>query len=281
MIDGVSLLVEGGGMRGFYSGGVLKRLLDEGLHFSYVIGISSGALCATGYVGGGLNLNFAEMERSALGFVHPSGFIRPRQGILNTTSFIDFLLGGSCEQALSSPSRLLIPATNAATGELTWWDQRTCTDAVDLRHRIVASASIPFVMPQAQVEGQVFADGGIRDSIPVDKAIADGMRRHVLILSRPRGYRKGPQHLELYLRSWLRPYPHLKDAMLKRHLHYNRSIAEVEELEDAGRAFVFRPPGARLGLFEYSPAKFELDFRDGYEAAGRQLDNLRAFIDGK
>ena len=131
----VSLLVEGGGMRGFYSGGVLKRLLDEGIRFDYVIGISSGALCATAYVGGRLDLDFSTMAPSALSFVHPAGFIRPRQGILNTSSFIDFLVKDALEPALASPARLLIPATDALTGELTWWDQRDCATTDDLYRR--------------------------------------------------------------------------------------------------------------------------------------------------
>lgn len=275
----VSLLVEGGGMRGFYSGGVLKRLLDEGIRFDYVIGISSGALCATAYVGGRLDLDFSTMAPSALSFVHPAGFIRPRQGILNTSSFIDFLVKDALEPALASPARLLIPATDALTGELTWWDQRDCATTDDLYRRIVASASIPFVMPQASIAGRVYADGGIRDSVPVDRAETDGISRHVLILSRRRGYRKGRQHLELYLRHWLRPYPKLKDAMLARHLYYNESVAHVEALEDAGSAFVFRPDEYRLGRFEYSPEKFALDFNDGYEMAGRRLEELRRFLE--
>lgn len=280
MIEGVSLIVEGGGMRGFYSGGVLRRLLDEGLRFAYVIGISSGALCATAYVGERLDLDFSQMQGGGmLSFVHPRGFVRPREGILNTSSFIDFLVGRACEPALSSPARLLVPATSAQTGELTWWDQSCCATPDDLRLRLVASSTIPFVMPEARVDGRVYADGGIRDSIPLQRAIADGMRRHVLILSRPRGYRKGPQHLELYLRHVLRPYPRLKEAMLARHLHYNESISQVEAAEDAGSAFVFRPRQQRVGRFEYAPEKFALDFQDGYDAAGKVMGELCAFVE--
>lgn len=279
MIGDVSLIVEGGGMRGFYSGGVLKRLLDEGLRFGYVIGISSGSLCATAYVGGRLDLDFSQMARGGmLSFVHPRGFIAPREGILNTGSFIDFLIGRACEPALRSPARLLVPATSARDGELTWWDQRDCATPEDLRQRVVASSSIPFVMPQTEVDGAVYADGGIRDSIPLQRAIDDGLNRHVLILSRERGYRKGPQHLELYLRHVLKPYPRLKEAMLTRHIHYNESIVQVEAAEDAGEAFVFRPRQHRLGRFEYNPDKFALDFQDGYAHAGDLMPKLRAFL---
>lgn len=278
MIAGTSLLVEGGGMRGFYSGGVLRRLLDEGLDFGYVIGISSGALCATAYVGGVVDPDFAELAGGARSFLNPRGFLRPTEGILRTDPLIRCLVRDACPGALRSRARLLIPATAADDGELVWWDQGDCNGPEDLRTRVVASASIPFLMPLARVGGRVFADGGIRDSIPIDHALADGLDRHVLVLSRPRGYRKGPQHLELYLRHVLRPYPALKRAMLLRHVHYNESVELAERLEDEGRAFVFRPERTNLGRFEYSPAKFEADFRAGYEAAGRRMAELRAFL---
>ena len=267
-------------MRGFYSAGIVRRLMDEGVRMPYVIGISSGALVASAYVAGTLDPDFRALAGQGMaGFVNPRGLVAPREGLLRTSALMDALMGKACEGALTARERLLVCATCAATGELTWWDQRTCGGAAGLRERIVASASIPFLMPEARVDGEVYADGGIRDSIPVDRAISDGLARHVLVLSRPRGYRKPPQHLELYLRHVLAPYPALKHAMLQRHVHYNASVELVERLEDEGRAFVFRPGQTKsVGRFELAPAKLEGLYRDGYEAAGARMDELAAFL---
>lgn len=275
-----SLLVEGGGMRGFYSAGIVRRLMDEGIALPYVIGISSGALVACGYVAGVLEPNFAALAgKGPASLLSPRGFFAPHKGILRTDALIGALMTeDACEGALRARARLLVCATRASTGELAWWDQRTCEGARGLRERIVASASIPFLMPEARVAGEVYADGGIRDSIPVDKALADGVERHVLVLSRPRGYRKGPQHLELYLRHVLAPYPALKRAMLERHVHYNASVELAERLEDEGRAFVFRPEETNVGRFELAPAKLEALFRAGYAAAGARMGELVAFL---
>lgn len=284
---GVSLLVEGGGMRGFYSAGVLKCLYDEGLTFPLVIGVSSGALNAAAFVAGRLDLDFAGLSekfgRSPLSLITPAGLVHPRAGLIKTDALIDLFCGDCWEGVQASPSRLLIPATDAQTGELAWWgNDDFAAGPQALRACLAASASIPFVMPQAQVGGRVYADGGIRDSIPLDRAEQAGYTRHVLLLTRPRGYVKRRQHLELCLRAWLRPYPALKRAMLARHLNYNASARRAERLESEGRAFVFRmgADAQVLGRFEYSPAKFEACYQAGYKAAQARMVELRAWLAG-
>jgi len=280
-LDGVSLLVEGGGMRGFYSAGILKCLAQHGLAFPYVVGVSSGALNAAAYVAGKLDLNFGALGRSPASFFTARGLARPLEGLVKTDAFIDVFCGDCWQGVHDASSRgqqLWVPATHAQTGELTWWGPADFATPHALRERLVASASIPFVMPQARVDGAVYADGGIRDSIPIDRAEANGYRKHVLILSRPRGYVKGQQHLELYLRRWLKPYPRLKEAMLKRHVYYNESVRRVERIEDEGRAFVFRMSEQGLGRFEYSPAKFEAAFEQGQRDAAARMQELERFL---
>ena len=46
----VGLVLEGGGMRGSYTLGILDVLLEEKLYFPYVIGVSAGACNAASYV---------------------------------------------------------------------------------------------------------------------------------------------------------------------------------------------------------------------------------------
>ena len=281
--SGVSLLIEGGGMRGFYSAGILARLAEEGLRFPLVVGVSSGALAAASYVGGlfgaGREPDFEALGSSPTTLLSPRGLVRPREGLLHTDAFIDLFLDECWQGVVESPQTLCIPATDAATGNLTWWETGDFLAGPDaLRERAVASASIPFVMPQAQVDGRVYADGGIRDSIPVQRAEEAGYTRHVLLLTRPRGYVKGRQHLELYLRWWLRPYPALKQAMLQRHVHYNESIRRVEAIEDEGRAFVFRMDVQDLGRFEYNPDKFRATYRKGYADAGARMPELERWL---
>jgi predicted patatin/cPLA2 family phospholipase len=266
-------------MRGFYSAGILRGLLDNGVAFPFVAGVSSGALAATAFVAGRLDFDFGRLAEAVGGFANPRGLVRPREGLLRTDALVDFFLDGCHGAVMASASSLNVPATCASTGELVWWNRRDfAAGPRALRERVVASASIPVVMPEARVDGAVFVDGGIRDSIPIDRAEAAGYTRHVLLLTRPRGYVKGRQHLELYLRRWLRPYPALKRAMLLRHVHYNESARRAERLEDEGRAFVFRLSDAPLGRFEYAPEKFAASFEAGRRACEERLGELRAWL---
>lgn len=282
LTEGVSLLIEGGGVRGFYSAGILACLADAGLRFPLTIGVSSGALAASAFVGGklggGQRLDFCALGTSPLALLSPRGLVHPHAGVLKTDALIDLFLDACWDRIATSAGSLLVPATDAKTAELTWWDAHGSASGTAWRERVVASASIPFVMPQAQVEGRVMADGGIRDSIPVRKAETCGYRRHVLLLTRPRGYVKGRQHLELYLRAWLRPYPALKAAMLQRHVRYNQSARYAETLEDAGQAFIFRMNEQSLGRFEYAPEKFERCYEMGYCDAEARLSELHAWL---
>ncbi len=274
-----SLLIEGGGMRGFYSAGILKCLYEAGFRFPYVIGVSSGSLNAAAYLAGHLDVDFASMSRSSASFFSALGLIRPRRGLVHTDEFIDTIAPDCQPGVCASPSRLLVPAVDVETAQYVWWERSDfAAGAAALRERLIASCSIPFVMPQARVDGRVYVDGGIIDSIPIKRAEADGYRRHVVILNRPRGYVKSPQHLELYMRAWLRPYPALKQLMLTRHIRYNEGARHIEALEDEGNAFVFRMEEPNLGRFEWSPAKFEQAFEDGYRYATGRLGELRTFL---
>lgn len=280
-MNAASLIVEGGGMRGFFAAGILAELLDAGIRLPYVVGVSSGALCAAAYAGGRIEPDFSALGESPLGFLRPAGLVRPTTGIVRTGALIDALCAGAWERLAGSGTRLRVCATDAETAEAVWWDNgELAASEPAMRERLVASASIPFVMPRATVDGRVFADGGIVDSIPLDKAEADGFRRHVMILTRPRGYVKPRQHLELYLRHVLRPYPLLKHAMLTRHIRYNEAVRAAEAKEDEGAAFVFRMDRVDLGRFEYSPAKLRRAFDDGRAAACARIPDLMGWLDG-
>lgn len=279
--NGACLVVEGGGMRGLYTAGVLSCMHGHGVAFPHVIGVSSGALWATAFVAGMVDPDFQGASRALpkRGFVNPVALVRPERGLLRTDALMDAVLTEAVlDAALRGAAELHIPATDALTGELRWRSSREMGGPAELRAWVRASCSIPFVMPKCTVGGRVWADGGIVDSIPVGHARELGCASQVLLLTRLRGYRKPRQHLELYLRAWLAPYPRLRAAMLARHIHYNESMAAAERAEDAGEAFVVRPRLTGLGRFEYDPAKLRAAFEQGREDARPLMGPMRDFV---
>lgn len=277
---GASLFLEGGGMRGFYTLGVLSRMLDEGILMDYVVGVSSGTLAAIRYLAGACDIGFIRDLSDARYALRFSALMHPDKGLIRTNELIDHSIPREIiEKALERHARFLFPATRASDAELQWWSAEDCASVDEVRTGIIASCSIPVVMPKCSIGGEVFVDGGIRDSIPLDRAMKEGYTHHVAVLTRPRGYRKSRQYLELYLRHWLHPYPALRRAILERHLNYNASMERVEKEENAGRAFVFRPDKIELGRFQIDKRKFEQAYQMGRESCEKRLNDLIAFLD--
>ena len=102
-----------------------------------------------------------------------------------------------------------------------------------------ASGSLPFLSKPVKVENAPFLDGGIADSIPVEKALTDGCERIIVVLTRPKGYRKsGNIHgAEIFYKK----YPEFAKTLNNRNKMYNKQCEYIEELENDGKILVLRP----------------------------------------
>ena len=49
--EGTALVLEGGGLRGYYSCGVMEAFMEKDLLFPYIIGVSAGAFVHIGPTG--------------------------------------------------------------------------------------------------------------------------------------------------------------------------------------------------------------------------------------
>ena len=84
-------------------------------------------------------------------------------------------------------------------------------------------------------------DGGMSDSIPIRKSIADGNKKNVVILTQPEGYRKEPESLTKFVYFRYPQYKGLHKALASRHINYNETVAYVEDLQRKGELFLIRP----------------------------------------
>lgn len=272
------LIIEGGGMRGFFSAGILKVLADEQLEFPYAIGISSGSLNLLAFAHDMDKASPLFFEGDRKGFLRLRNLRHPSRGLLDTDRFFERVPDAYPWLENISPD-WHIAAVRAETAEIVYWPLGSFRDGEELCDHIRASASIPVLMPRAYIGGDVYVDGGIIDSIPIRKVLDDGVQKAVLILTRKKGYRKRKQTIGLYLRRWLKPYPQLRKAMETRHERYNQALEQVERLEEQGRIFVFRPEVHRLGRMQYDQAKAEQTYLDGVAIAERRLTELKAYLE--
>ncbi len=286
MAAGVGLVLEGGGMRATYTGGVLDAFMDAGVDLLYVIGVSAGSNAGGHYVSG-------QRERSHRVFVDLVADPRYAgwRSVLHERSWfgMDFLFRTLPDELApfdyegfrASPRTLVTGVTDCATGAARYYAQRDHDPRWFVQTLQRASCSLPVLSPPVLVEGRPCVDGGVTDSIPLMRAIEDGNQRNVVVLTRNAGYRKPPAQLRQVGRVLLRRYPALYAAMLRRPAAYNASLDLVERMERAGSAFVLRPVRPLVvGRMERDLGRLEALYRQGYDETMARMAELETWLRG-
>ena len=247
------LVLEGGGMRGVFTCGVLDYLMDHNIRFPYAIGVSAGACNGLSYAsrqrGRAKFSNIDLLEKyNYIGLKH---LLRKRPYDYDTY--------------FASPERFVMVTTNCVTGEANYFEEkRDKSRVIDI---VRASSSLPFVCPITYVDDVPMLDGGIVDSIPLQRAIADGCTRNVVVLTRNRGYRKDTKDIRIPSFVY-RKYPKLREALSRRCAVYNEQLEMVEQMEDEGKIIVIRPlKPVMVDRIERDVQKLTEFYEEGYDCA--------------
>src|SRR5690625_4355996 len=161
-IDDTALIFEGGGMRAAVTSGMVVTLLDAGLSFDWVAGISAGATNTANYMS-------RDARRSRRSFVEFSadeqfGDLRTfarGQGLFNAEYIYqnsggpDQALPYDWEAFLSNPGDLRVIAFDAESGEDVVWSKSDMPHMDDLMVRVRASSTMPILMPPVHLNGRV------------------------------------------------------------------------------------------------------------------------------
>lgn len=240
---GISLVLEGGGMRGFYSAGVLDAFLEEGIMFPYIIAVSAGAANVLSYIAGQKGRNRILIEK----YISKKEYSSWRNFIFKKSFFdFDYVFETVAKKHLffdqeifdKVDTKLLTGATDCITGTTVWFEKK------DLGIKyipIVASCSIPIISKVVKISEKEYLDGGMSSPIPIDKAIEDGNEFHVIVLTRNKGYLKSEFKHKIALKCFLKKYPNLIKTIEKRSQVYNEQINLCEKLEKEGKAILIRP----------------------------------------
>lgn len=266
------LVLEGGGMRGIFTIGVLDNFMDRGIRFPYVIGVSAGACNAISYMSG----QRGRAKFSNIDMMEKYHFIGFKQ-LLTKGNIMDFdllfhklpeeIYPYDYEALASCPERFEAVTTNCLTGKANYFEEKNNPKRViDI---LKASSSLPYVCPISFVDGVPMLDGGIADSIPYERAVSQGFTNNVVVLTRNRGYRK-PTHKSKVPFFMYRKYPEAKEAIRMRNLMYNKQIELVEQLEDEGRMIVIRPERrVEVDRMERDTKKMLALYQEGYDCAAK------------
>ena len=284
-IKDIALIFEGGGMRASYTAGFLNNLLENHIYFDYVAGISAGSSHSVNYLSRDIQRSRKSFVDLVLdpefggwhSFLKGEGFFRAEY-IYEKTAYPDASLPFDMETFMKNPARLRIGAFDRDNGGMKYYSKEDIRDIKDLMKIVRSSSSMPFFMPPTYYHDRFYVDGGLGGGIALDIAKQDGMKKFFLVLSRPKGYRKKPLKYQGVFKTYYRKYPAVTEALLKRHIVYNQTLEELEELEREGRAFLVYPDTMPVSNRDVNYRKLVESYRMGYEQGRRDLKNWKEFL---
>ena len=267
-----ALVLEGGGMRGVFTSGVLDAFMKHDLTFPYIVAVSAGACNGMSYVSHQprrariSNIDYlARYKYIGLRHLVTQGCIFDRELLYD--KFPNQYLPFDFDTFFSSPMTFEMVTTNCLTGQPMYLSERHDRQrALDI---VRASSSLPYVSKIVDVDGIPMLDGGIVDSIPMQHAIDMGHPTNVLVLTRNRGYRDTGKDMKIP-RFIYRKYPRLRVVLSRRLAAYNAQLEYVERMEDEGRVICIRPERPmEVDRIEKDIAKLERLYEEGFALGER------------
>ena len=276
------LVLEGGGMRGLFSAGVMDVMLEHGIRFDGIVGVSAGATFGCNYKSHQLgrvlryNIRFKDNPRymglrSLLRTGDLVGAEFSYHTLPNELDVFDF------DTFINDPAEFHVVCTDVETGEPVYHRIDDMDDeGLDW---IRASASMPLVSRPVSLGGHLLLDGGISDSIPLRYFQGQGFDRNVVILTQPKGFFKRRTKLMPLFHLFMRRYPAIVQAMSRRHLMYNDELSYLDEQERRGNILLICPQDTLpIGRTEQKEAKMRHVYGMGQQTGEDMIQTIKDFL---
>ena len=276
----VGLVLEGGAMRGMYTAGVLDIFLDNEMKFDGIIGVSAGVL---------FGVNYLSKQRGRV-IRYNKKFIKDKRymgfwSLLTTGNIInkDFsfyevpqkLDVFDNETFMKSDIDFFATVTNVETGEP---EYIKLNDLFAQMEVLRATSAMPYVSQIVELENGKYLDGGVSDSIPVEKCKEMGYDKVIVILTRPLDYRK-KKPKEFIAKTYYRKYPKFAKTLNNRYKMYNDTVEKIIELENKKEIFVIRPSKTlKIKRIEKDAGKLQEMYDLGLEDGQKVLEDLKKYL---
>lgn len=266
------LVLEGGGMRGVFTSGVLDALMKHEVYFPYVVAVSAGACNGLSY----MSRQPRRARWSNIDMLKKYDYISLRSLIQNGSIFDPEILYQRFQEEFvpfdyktyeKNPAVFEMVTTNCKTGRAMYLSEKH-------NHRRMtqiakASSSLPFVAQITKVDDIPMLDGGIVDSIPIVRSMDTGHHENVVVLTRNRGYRSSEMDFKMP-RFVYHEYPRLRVALSRRTEEYNKQLDLIERMEDWGEIIVIRPEKPlEVGRICQDVEKLERLYEEGFQLGER------------
>lgn len=276
------LVLEGGAMRGLFSMGICDVLMEKGITFDGIIGVSAGAVF-------GCNVKSRQPGRAIrynTTYCKDPRYCSFRSLIKTGNLFgVDFCYRELPEKLdifdrdtyERSELPFYVVCTDVETGQAVY---HLCENDIDKDILwMQASASMPLASRKVYIDGKAYLDGGVADSVPLRYFQSIGFEKNLVILTQPKGYVKGKNKALPLMKRAFRKYPAFLHTIAHRHEVYNTTSAYIEEQEQAGNTFVLRPEAPLpVGRVEHDAAKLRAAYDLGRECAEKHWEEIISFL---
>lgn len=277
----IGLVLEGGGMRGLYTAGVLDVMMEHQFMPDVVCGTSAGVTFGVNLLSG----QHGRVLRYNCRYVGERRYISMHSW-LTTGNMInrDFAYGllpreldpFDEETFERAPAEFYATITNMRTGQA---EYVRITDTWKQMDVIRASASLPIICQPVEWQGEKYLDGGLADNIPLDKCLELGCDKVIIVLTRPMDYVRN-DHIAPLCRLAFPRYKALLRTIDQRNEKYNARVQQIHELEEQGKVFVIRPSENRpVGCLEKDPDKLRALHALGVQDATKQWQALKDYLE--
>lgn len=276
----IGLVLEGGGMRGLYTAGILDAMLDKNFQVNGIIGVSAGALFGVSYVSKqrGRSLRYNQKYASDPRYMSFKSLITTGNFVNKDFAYYELPLKLDIfdEESFSkSKTDFYATVTNVETGKPEYLKIINATIQIE---ELRASSSLPFCSKIVKINDKLYLDGGISDAIPVNKCLEMGYDKVIVITTRPLNYRKTKSN-QLLPKIFYHRYPNFVKAINTRYQRYNDTLDQLQEQEKQNKIFVIRPSKLiKINRLEKNPDKMQeiynlglQDFQDNYQALQKYL----------
>lgn len=277
----IGLILEGGGMRGIYTAGVLDFFIEKNIEVDITIGVSAGSCHASSY----LSKQYKRAYNATVDYINDKRYLSFSNLIKTGSIFgMDFMFNKipnelniyDYDTFSKSKSKFVVVTTNCETGSPEYFELK------DLKKEIIymqASCSIPMFANMVEIDGFKLVDGGVSDSIPIEYALNQGYKKNIVVLTRDITYKKNKQKFLPIVNKKYRKYPNLVKSIENRHLNYNKSLNLVNQLEKSGDVLVIRPKNpVNVSQIEKNAKKLTSLYEEGYDDAKELYDKILEFI---
>lgn len=277
------LVLEGGALRAIFSSGVCDALLDGNVMTDYVIGVSAGIAYGVSYVSRQPRRNLEVVTRYA-----PDKRYMGMNNLVDKSNRSYFglkfaydtipneLIPFDYDTFAAYPGEVEAVVTNLNTGKADYLPvPRQDRESLLLQ----ATCAMPLLFPIYRINGQPYLDGGAADSIPWQRALDQGCERVVVVLTRPREYRRKPDQMIRLIRKQYQEYPKFVQTMETRAQRYNENREQLFALEREGKVLVIAPQSTLgVGRIERDTEKLRLLWAEGYQMTVERMDEIKDYL---